>query len=88
MPISHESFDRGETLSRSEVLSFLRLNREQAHSIQDIHQATRTSLEYSVEELQEVLEALEVDRLIESKVLEGIRYYRMTRWRLGRQMPG
>lgn len=83
MPISRDSFERGSILPRAEVLAFLEAHNENAYTIDEIYRETRTTLEYSVEQLEEVLRSLVEDGWVQSKEIEGIVYYRATPRRIG-----
>lgn len=83
MPINRESFEQGKILPRAEILAFLESNAERAYTIDEIYMETRATLEYSKEQLQEVVSGLEAEGRVESKVIEGVTYYIVVRRRMG-----
>ncbi|MBM2826151.1 MAG: hypothetical protein HW403_215 [Dehalococcoidia bacterium] len=83
MSISRESYESGSILPRAEVLAYLQSNPERAYTIDQIYRDTRTTLEYSKEQLEELLRQLIEDRRVESKILEGVEYFRVVRRRIG-----
>lgn len=87
MPISGESFEKGEILPRAEVVAFLRVNVERAYTKHEVFRALITDTGSSIEQIEGALENLRAEGKVESRVIGGEAYYRFLRPPLGFRPP-
>lgn len=77
MPISRSEFERGEINPYQAVMSFLRLNKDYAWTLEEIQEKVHSQykLTIGIEELRNFLDELAMKGIIEKKEICGVIYY-------------